>query len=236
MIDCATAYTLEFVRSSLPNNARRLLEIGCGDGALAVALNQAGLQVVAIDSDANMVAQARSRGVDARQAEWPDFADGSFDALLFSRSLHHVRALDASVAAAFAAVGDHGRVIVEDFRAEGASPRSDAWFNSFVLLMHRSGQLPRPTDFLQERMGLVTAESDAHDHDLHPSTAIESALAGEAVTFRCEGAAYYFRYLMPALNDRPGLTEALLEHELELIAADLIDPLGRRYVAARHSF
>jgi ubiquinone/menaquinone biosynthesis C-methylase UbiE len=236
MIDCATAYTLEFVRSALPDNASRLLEIGCGEGALAAALNQAGLEVVAIDSDANMVSEARSRGVDARQAEWPNFADGPFDAVLFSRSLHHVRALDASIAAAWSAVGDHGRVIVEDFLAEGASPRSDAWFHSFALLMHRSGQLPRPTDFLQQCMGLATAESDAHDHDLHPSTAIEAALAAAAVTLRCEGAAYYFRYLMPALDDRPGLPEALFQHELELIAADLIDPLGRRYVAARHPF
>jgi SAM-dependent methyltransferase len=229
-IDCATAYTLEFVRSALPPNARHILEVGCGEGALAAALAQAGWQVVAIDNDPQSVAGARRRGVDARVAEWPDFTDGGFDAVLFTRSLHHVRELDASVAAAFSALSASGRIVVEDFLAEGAPARSEAWFSSFALLLHQAGLLPKLTDLLEQRLGPTPRHDHDQDHDLHASTAIERALASGG-TVRCENAAYYFRYLIPALDGRDDLAEALLSHERELIAAKLIDPLGRRYIA-----
>lgn len=231
-IDCATAYTFEFVRSALPVGAARVLEVGCGDGALAAALGDAGLEVVAIDSDPEMVAIARGRGVHACEAQWPDFSSGTFDAVLFARSLHHLRQLEAGVAAAFATLSGCGRVIVEDFLAEGEPPRSRAWFDSLASLLHRSGLLPRPTDFLRERLGLEFEHAAHHHHDLHASTAIAAALEAEAATLRCENSAYYFRYLQPSLDDRTGLAEALLAHECDLIAADLIDALGRRYVAA----
>jgi SAM-dependent methyltransferase len=236
MIDCATAYTLNFVRSALPEGARRLLEVGCGDGALAAALGIAGLEVVAIDSDPANVAKARSRGVDACQAEWPDFSAGTFDAVLFTRSLHHVKALDASVAAAFQVLGEFGRIIVEDFLAEGEPSRSAAWFDSLATLLHRSGLLPHPTEFLQHRLGILACNQHHHDLELHSSALIGAALAGQAATVRQKSSAYYFRYLLPALNEVDRLAEALLAHELELIAAGLIDPLGRRYVAAAQPF
>jgi SAM-dependent methyltransferase len=219
------------VRSALPVGATRVLEVGCGDGALAAALGEAGLEVVAIDSDPEMVAIAWSRGVQACEAVWPDFSGGTFDAVLFARSLHHVRKLEASVAAAFASLSGCGRVIVEDFLAEGEPRRSQAWFDSLASLLHRSGLLPRPTDFLRGRLGLEMEQAAHHDHDLHPSTAIAAALRAQAATFRCRKSAYYFRYLQPALDDRTGLAEALLAHERDLIAGGLIDALGRRYVA-----
>src|SRR5690349_17075257 len=113
--DCGLRYTLEFVRRSLPEQALRLLEVGCGDGALAAALAADGLKVVAIDVDPEVVDIARASAVDARVAEWPNFEDGRFDAVLFTRSLHHVHDLMPSVEAAAAALNSGGRIIVEDF-------------------------------------------------------------------------------------------------------------------------
>lgn len=91
MFGCQSTYTYEFVRAALPEGAKRVLEVGCGDGEVASLLARAGLSVVALDADEKTVALAKSRGVDARRAEWPDFSDGSFDAVVFTRSLHHVR-------------------------------------------------------------------------------------------------------------------------------------------------
>ncbi len=230
MTDCATRYTRDFVLSALLPGARRVLEIGCGGGALAAALKKDGLDVVAIDADAEMVAEAAARGVDARVAVWPDFADGQFDAVLFTNSLHHIADLEASVAAAFAAIGGSGRVIVEDHATEGASPRSEAWFRSFAAMLRSANLLDGLTAHLAEI--LDQAGGDPHDHDLHDSTSIRSALEAQAGALRSENAAYYFRYLLRALEPESALAPAILDHERTLIAQGLIDPLGRRHVAA----
>lgn len=228
--DVATAYTFDFILSALSPGSKRVLEIGCGDGAVAAALGRAGLAVVAIDSDPARIEQAKARGVDARVAAWPHFSDGRFDAILFTRSLHHVDDLAASVAAAFAALAGHGRVIVEDFMAEGCTERSERWFASLAALLDRAALLGEPTGHLAEMLGRVPPHHE--DHHLHSSGAMESALRARAGTVRVESAAYYFRYALPSLRQGPALAQALLDHERELIEAGAIDPLGRRYVAA----
>jgi SAM-dependent methyltransferase len=206
-VSTGARYSLGFVRAAMPEGARRLLEVGCGDGALAAMLAADGLEVVAIDTDPAAVAGARARGVDARIAEWPAFDAGPFDAVLFTRSLHHVADLGASVAAAFAALAPGGRVLVEDFAFEEADSASLAWFRTLAA---RLGAEP-PADW------------DAHDHDLHSARAMEAALGTAA-----RGCAYYFRYVETAA---PTLAEAALAEEEEAIAAGLIRPLGRRWIA-----
>ena len=201
-------YSLDFVRGALAPGARRVLEVGCGDGALAAMLATDGLEVTAIDADVEAVAEARGRGVDARLASWPDFDAGRFDALLFTRSLHHVGDLDASVAAAFAALAPEGRLIVEDFAFEEADEASLAWFRALA--------------------GLLAPAELAHDRDLHGARAIEDALGAAPAP-----AAYYFRYIEAAAPDRPDLAETALAEEEAAIAAGLVRPLGRRWAVAR---
>src|ERR671929_1457394 len=92
-----TRYSYDFVKRFLPSAAERILEVGCGTGELAACLSEHGYAVLAIDSDRDSIAAAQRRGVDARIATWPDFNGGKFDAVLFTRSLHHVHPLDESV-------------------------------------------------------------------------------------------------------------------------------------------
>jgi len=226
--DCATGYTLQFVRSVLPHGARRVLEIGCGSGALAAALSLAGLEVTAIDADRSAVDFARARGIDAHAAEWPAFDASGFDAVLFTRSLHHVADLSGSVEAAADALNENGWLIVEDFMAEGAPPRSQAWFASLLELLANLGLLASPTPILTEILG--SADPEGHDHRLHGSSAIERALRDCFGTVEIRPAAYHFRYLLPALGENWGA--ASLAHELDLIACGSIEALGRRYVAS----
>src|SRR5208283_6003984 len=49
-----------------PVHGERILDLGCGDGALTVKLVELGCDVVGIDSSAEQVAAARARGLDAR--------------------------------------------------------------------------------------------------------------------------------------------------------------------------
>jgi SAM-dependent methyltransferase len=90
---------------------RRVLELGCGTGQLARRLGDHDLEVVAVDLSAAMVAQARSRGVEALVADLArlPFADASFHgALAFNSLLHTPR---TGLGAVFAEVG---RVLAPD--------------------------------------------------------------------------------------------------------------------------
>jgi 2-polyprenyl-3-methyl-5-hydroxy-6-metoxy-1,4-benzoquinol methylase len=71
--DVALSKTFHFVMSVLPPSAARplrILEVGCGTGALAARLAEAGYQVLALDSSPAAVRSARARGVDAQVVTW----------------------------------------------------------------------------------------------------------------------------------------------------------------------
>jgi SAM-dependent methyltransferase len=79
----------------------RVLEVGCGTGALALRIGrEVGCSVAAVDSSQAMVGAARNAGVDAEEGtvEHLRFADGSFDAAVAAWMLYHVDDLDQGVA------------------------------------------------------------------------------------------------------------------------------------------
>ena len=77
----------EFVLSQLPAAPVRVLEVGCGEGELARALADAGYHLAAIDPEAPDGPIFRRTTIEA-------FAEpGPFDAVVASRSLHHVEDL-----------------------------------------------------------------------------------------------------------------------------------------------
>lgn len=222
----ATQYTYDFVKEQLPPAARHVLEIGCGNGEFAARLMEDGLSVVAIDSDAQCVAEALGRGVDARLLAWPRPLDRRFDCVLFTRSLHHVGDLRMSVRAARDALRPAGRLIVEDFHAEGPSDRSSEWYAGLVGVLSATGALAEGSD-PDERLEAARPDDG---HPLHSCRAIERAL-GEFGHLESRGAAYFFRYLEGHLR-QPELAGQLLQWELGLIDAGAIDALGKRFVVS----
>lgn len=77
----------------------RLLDAGCGTGALAVAAAERGAQVVAIDVAGSLVKIARDRAPAALAIDWRvgdmlDPALGTFDHVVAMDSLIHYRAFD----------------------------------------------------------------------------------------------------------------------------------------------
>ena len=118
--------TLRVLRTILaPLEERRILEIGCGRGALLNALAELGAKVAGIDPDQAALAEARKTAPTAilRQAvaESLPFVDAAMHAAIFVNSLHHVplEGMAAALAEAARVVEPGGDVIVIEPLPEG---------------------------------------------------------------------------------------------------------------------
>jgi trans-aconitate methyltransferase len=92
----------------------RVLDLGCGDGALTERLAAMGVDVLGVDSAPDMVRAAQARGVQAQEvsAERLPFA-GEFDAVFSNAALHWVRDQDAMLAGVARALKPGGRFVAE---------------------------------------------------------------------------------------------------------------------------
>jgi trans-aconitate methyltransferase len=97
-----------------PRPGERILDLGCGDGALTEKLVAAGASVVAVDASEEQVAGARSRGLDARvaRAEALPFV-AEFDAVFSNAALHWMRDASAVLASVHRALRPGGRFVAE---------------------------------------------------------------------------------------------------------------------------
>ncbi len=97
-----------------PRPRERILDLGCGDGALTEKLVAAGATVVGVDASADMVAAARRRGLDARVANAYELEfDREFDAVFSNAALHWMRDPDAVIARVKRALKPDGRFAAE---------------------------------------------------------------------------------------------------------------------------
>ena len=97
-----------------PRAGERLLDLGCGDGRLTLALRQAGCVVVGVDASASQVEAARRRGLDARVMDGQalDF-DGVFDAVFSNAALHWMKRPDLVLQGVWKALRPGGRFVGE---------------------------------------------------------------------------------------------------------------------------
>ena len=234
-----TQFTRDFIKRSLPSGARRVLEIGCGSGELAASLLQDGVSFIAIDNDVDFIAAARGLGVDARIATWPDFEEGQFDAVLFTRSLHHMHPLDKAVQRAADSLVIGGRLIVEDFAYETADEKTLHWFAYVIDQLDGAGLLVKGDEFLsalRSKTEMVKRWRENHELGLHTAANVFAEIRRVFGETQCEEAPYYFRYLSRAIvptADCDKILQTLAEQEAGLIARGMILALGRRFVAER---
>lgn len=97
-----------------PTPGERILDLGCGDGALTERLAAAGCEVVGVDGAPGMVAAARARGLDARvmDGEALTFAR-EFDAVFSNAALHWMTRPDAVIEGVTRALRPGGRFVGE---------------------------------------------------------------------------------------------------------------------------
>lgn len=122
-------------RSMLPDVAgKRMLDLGCGFGALCRYLAEAGArQVIGIDLSRNMLATAAERTSDPKieyrlgAIEDLGFAAGSFDLVVSSLALHYVECFDRVAATVHDVLAPSGAFVISVEHPMFTARAAQAW-------------------------------------------------------------------------------------------------------------
>jgi SAM-dependent methyltransferase len=146
-----------------PQAGERILDLGCGDGALTQRLHAAGCRVVGVDASAEMVRAACAVGVDAQVMDahaLPFTAE--FDAVFSNAALHWMSDPSRVVAGVGRALQPGGRFVGE-FGGHGNVARIVAALNA--RLAARGQQVQSPWYF--PRAEHFSALLEAHGFIVH---------------------------------------------------------------------
>jgi len=198
------------VREHLPPAPARVLEVGCGQGALTTALAVDGYDVLGIDPVA-------PQGDSFRRIRLEDLepTDGPYDAVLASYSLHHIRDLDAGLDLIAELLEPGGVVVVDEFGWDLVDEPTLDWLygQRRALAAAGLGEAPASLQALRD-------EWEGEHLGLHGFEALRTAIAA-----RFEERAFA---RMPFFHRQLGgvATEVL---EQALVDAGGIEALGFRY-------
>lgn len=125
----------------------RVLDIGTGPGYVALAAQQRGAVVSAVDRAAAMVAIARAAGVDAQQASLDalPYGDGQFEAVVGGYVLNHLARPEAVVAELQRLLLPAGRLALTVWDEPAANPALGL-FASVVDQLSARGAVPAGPD------------------------------------------------------------------------------------------
>lgn len=208
-----TRYQYAWVREAL-GDAQRVLEVGCGRGELARLLGAEGRDVVAIDRELGVEVVAAdhelglevvvidrprragsSAGVRFVDADFFDFTERGFDAVLFTASLHHLE-LPRGIDHAFE-LG--ARVVIDDFDLAAATAASVRWYFAVQERLAAHGAYDGTLIEGAPDDDPLARWHAAHDRDLATGEQMIAACGARSVDIA--RSAYLFRYLAGGLPD-----------------------------------
>lgn len=204
----------EFVLSQLPAPPARILEVGCGSGELALAVAEAGYDVLAIDP-------AAPEGEIFRPLKLEELEeDELFDAVVANRVLHHVTDIEP----ALDRIRDHlrpgGLLVVQDFGWDRLDEPTAEWFygQRRALAVARGTSAPASLDD-------CCGEWEAHHVGMHGYAKLRAELDERFEERLFAWTPYLHRYLEDAV--------AAKSLERTLIESDAIQAVGWRYVGRK---
>ena len=199
----------EFAREQLPPPPAGVLDVGCGQGVLTTALSVAGYDVLGIDPLA-------PQGDLFRRLKLEDIEETeSFDAIVASGSLHHLRDLDAALDKIARLLQPGGVLVVDEFAWDRLDETTLDWLygQRRALAAAGHGEAPASHDHLRR-------EWEAEHLGLHGFVALREGLDARFDERAFEWKPYLHRKLA-------GVATEVLEQAL--IDAGAIQALGFRY-------
>ncbi|MEZ5774235.1 MAG: methyltransferase domain-containing protein [Hyphomicrobiaceae bacterium] len=171
-----------------PRPGERILDLGCGDGALTERLVAAGASVLGVDVSEAMLAAARGRGLDvvAGDARTLPF-EAEFDAVFSNAVLHWVTDPDKAAARMRAALKPGGRLVAEfgghgNIAAIVTALRAAARIHGGDARLVSPWFYPTPAEY---RAILEKAGFEVMRIGLHPRpTPLPTGIEGWLMTFR----------------------------------------------------
>lgn len=228
------AEQIEALRDVLPEPPASVLEVGCGHGELAGKLLAAGYEVTAIDPNPDAVSACQSRGVAARQTTLAEFHGPVFDAVVCSRSLHHIPDLVEASHQLVALLSDTGVLFIDEFDRAAADAATAAWFYGTRRLLTATGAAIEDEDMA---VGVDPSAQWRHDHEtdppLHSGAEMLAALQTDLVLRSSRRGEGLWVYLCQWLHDTEQggrLALELRELEASLLSTEVIVPVGLRFV------
>ena len=130
-----------------PQADEKILDLGCGDGALTLQMAQSGARVLGVDGSASMVAAAVASGLDARvmNGEALEFQQ-QFDAVFSNAALHWMLRPDAVLVGVSRALRPGGRFVAE-FGGHGNVAAIVVALNAVLRRLDKDSSIPSPWYF-----------------------------------------------------------------------------------------
>ena len=201
---------LDFAREQLPPAPARVLDVGCGQGELTTALAVCGYDVLGIDPLA-------PEGERFRRIRLEDLepADGPYDAVVASYSLHHIRDLDHALDLVVELLEPGGVLVLDEFGWDLVDEPTLDWLygQRRALAAAGLGEAPASLEALRD-------EWRTEHLGLHGFEALRTAVAARFEERAFARMAFFHRQL-------GGVATEVLEQAL--IEAGAIQALGFRY-------
>ncbi len=97
-----------------PQKDEKILDLGCGDGTLAIDIEKVGAKVVAVDLSEDMVKKTNEKGIEAYVMSATELNfQNEFDAVFSNAVLHWVKEPEIALEKIYNALKDEGRFIAE---------------------------------------------------------------------------------------------------------------------------
>lgn len=234
-IDFFSEDTLDFVLQNIAPAGLRILEVGCGSGEFGLELKKSGAIVTALDTDEKAIELAKEKGLDARKENIISFNDGLFDAVIFTRSLHHIHELEEALEQTRTLLKPGGKILIEDFDFENVDYKTVKWYCDILFLLSEAGLTEDKIPYIDNPL----QEWDKDHHYDPPLNAGAKMLKEVEKVFKNiekYRLPYLFRSIGGSIKKETAgynLVKKLRQIEKGLINDNLILPNGLRIVAEK---
>jgi SAM-dependent methyltransferase len=241
------------VAEVLPSPPAQVIDIGCGTGALALAMAQAGHDVTAIDPDPSAIELAERSAHHARpgrlayhRSDVATFVadEAGFDVVVTSRTLHHVHDPAAALEQFHRWLRPGGQLVCIDFFHDRFDRRDARWVAQLRGLLEATGayrpdgRLPADPAAAVERIEWEWEQDHVVEHDLNRAADIEVPLSHWFPTSTRSWHPYLYWDILEALDVPDPATEKatatlVADWEESLLAAGELSPVLLRVVGLR---